>query len=223
MAGDNRMSEQKRAPETGGDASENGVNAGVNEATAEAEALATADQEIGGDFAAEKQRLEAEIASMKDKFLRAFAEAENIRRRAEKEVVDAKTYGIASFARDVLNVADDLARALGTVDEEAKATADGAVKGLLEGLELTERGLVKALEKHGIRKIEPKGQKFDPNLHQAMFEVPDPSVPSGTVVQVVQSGYVIGERVLRPAMVGVARGGPKAEATSGKDKEAGAA
>lgn len=223
MAGDNRMSEQKRAPETGGDASENGVNAGVNEATAEAEALATADQETG-DFAAEKQRLEAEIASLKDKFLRAFAEAENIRRRAEKEVVDAKTYGIASFARDVLNVADDLARALGTVDEEAKATADGAVKGLLEGLELTERGLVKALEKHGIRKIEPKGQKFDPNLHQAMFEVPDPSVPSGTVVQVVQSGYVIGERVLRPAMVGVARGGPKAEASaSGKDKEAGAA
>ncbi|MET3353792.1 nucleotide exchange factor GrpE [Xanthobacter autotrophicus] len=218
------MSEQKRAPETGGDASENGVNAGVNEATAEAEALATADQEIAGDFAAEKQRLEAEIASLKDKFLRAFAEAENIRRRAEKEVVDAKTYGIASFARDVLNVADDLARALGTVDEEAKATADGAVKGLLEGLELTERGLVKALEKHGIRKIEPKGQKFDPNLHQAMFEVPDPSVPSGTVVQVVQSGYVIGERVLRPAMVGVARGGPKAEASaSGKDKEAGAA
>ncbi|MCG5234478.1 nucleotide exchange factor GrpE [Xanthobacter oligotrophicus] len=221
------MSEQKRAPETGGDASENGVNAGVNEATAEAEALATADQEITGDFAAEKQRLEAEIASMKDKFLRAFAEAENIRRRAEKEVVDAKTYGIASFARDVLNVADDLARALGTVDDEAKATADGAVKGLLEGLELTERGLVKALEKHGIRKIEPKGQKFDPNLHQAMFEVPDPSVPSGTVVQVVQSGYVIGERVLRPAMVGVARGGPKAEAaasqTSDKDKEAGAA
>ncbi|MFG1319108.1 nucleotide exchange factor GrpE [Xanthobacter autotrophicus] len=218
------MSEQKRAPETGGDASENGVNASVNEATAEAEALATADQEIAGDFAAEKQRLEAEIASLKDKFLRAFAEAENIRRRAEKEVVDAKTYGIASFARDVLNVADDLARALGTVDEEAKATADGAVKGLLEGLELTERGLVKALEKHGIRKIEPKGQKFDPNLHQAMFEVPDPSVPSGTVVQVVQSGYVIGERVLRPAMVGVARGGPKAEASaSGKDKEAGAA
>ncbi|MFG1378825.1 nucleotide exchange factor GrpE [Xanthobacter autotrophicus] len=221
------MSEQKRAPETGGDASENGVNTGVNEATAEAEALATADQEIAGDYAAEKLRLEAEIASLKDKFLRAFAEAENIRRRAEKEVADAKTYGIASFARDVLNVADDLARALGTVDEEAKATADGAVKGLLEGLELTERGLVKALEKHGIRKIEPKGQKFDPNLHQAMFEVPDPSVPSGTVVQVVQSGYVIGERVLRPAMVGVARGGPKAEAAasqaSDKDKEAGAA
>ncbi|MDI4665228.1 nucleotide exchange factor GrpE [Xanthobacter autotrophicus] len=217
------MSEQKRAPETGGDASENGANKGINEATAEAEALATADQEIAGDLAGERQRLEAEVASMKDKFLRAFAEAENIRRRAEKEVADARTYGIASFARDVLNVADDLARALGSLDETAKAAADGPFKSLIEGLELTERGLVKALEKHGIRKIEPKGEKFDPNLHQAMFEVPDPSVPTGTVVQVVQAGFVIGERVLRPAMVGVARGGPKAEAAPGADKEAGAA
>lgn len=210
------MSEQKRAPETGGNASENGgVTPG--EATAEAEALATADAEIGGG-ADERLRLETEIASMKDKFLRAFAEAENVRRRAEKEIQDAKTYGISSFARDVLNVADDLARALGSVDAEAKASAEGGFKALLDGLELTERGLVKALEKHGIRKIEPKGEKFDPNIHQAMFEVPDPSVPSGTVVQVVQAGYVIGDRVLRPAMVGVARGGPKAEA-----KAAGAA
>lgn len=213
------MSEQKRAPETGGDASENGANKGIGEATAEAEALATADAEIGGD-AGEKQRLEAEIASLKDKFLRAFAEAENVRRRAEREVADAKTYGISSFARDMLTVADNLSRALGSVDEAARASADGAFKSLLEGLELTERGLSTALEKHGIRRIEPKGEKFDPNLHQAMFEVPDPSVPSGTVVQVVQSGYVIGERVLRPAMVGIARGGPKAEAAG---KEAGAA
>ncbi|MEP9352945.1 nucleotide exchange factor GrpE [Xanthobacter sp. KR7-65] len=211
------MSEQKRAPETGGDASENGGLA-PNEATAEAEALAAADAEIGAD--GEKQRLEAEVASLKDKFLRAFAEAENVRRRADKEIQDARTYGIASFARDVLNVADDLARALGSVDEAAKASAEGGFKALLDGLELTERGLVKALEKHGIRKIEPKGEKFDPNLHQAMFEVPDPSVPSGTVVQVAQAGYVIGERVLRPAMVGVARGGPKAEAPG---KTAGAA
>ncbi len=215
------MSEQKRTPETGGDASENGAAQGtaqVNEATAEAEASAMADAALG-DPAGDKARLEAEIASLKDKFLRAFAEAENVRRRAEKEIQDAKTYGIASFARDVLNVADDLARALGSVEAEAKATAEGGFKALLDGLELTERGLVKALEKHGIRKIEPKGEKFDPNLHQAMFEVPDPSVPTGTVVQVVQAGYVIGERVLRPAMVGVARGGPKAEPS----KAAGAA
>ncbi|MEP9376679.1 nucleotide exchange factor GrpE [Aquabacter sp. CN5-332] len=169
-------------------------------------------QELGAadGFKAERERLEGEIAGFKDKFLRAFAEAENIRRRAEKEVSDAKTYGIASFARDVLNVADDLSRALSTVEDEAKEKADGAFKSLLDGLELTERGLHKALEKHGIRKLEPKGEKFDPNLHQAMFEVPDESIPAGTVVQVVQSGYVIGDRVLRPAMVGVSRGGPKA-------------
>lgn len=211
------MSEQKRAPETGGDASENGAQAaGVNEATAEAEALATADAQIKSDES-ELKRLEGEIANLKDKFLRAFAESENIRRRAEKEVQDARTYGIASFARDVLNVADDLSRALGSVDEAAKVSAEGPFKALLEGLELTERGLGKALEKHGIRRIEPTGEKFDPNLHQAMFEVPDPSVPTGTVVQVVQAGYVIGERVLRPAMVGVARGGPKAEANGGKE------
>ncbi|GGF45062.1 protein GrpE [Azorhizobium oxalatiphilum] len=161
-------------------------------------------------FQVEKERLEAEVASFKDKYLRAFAEAENIRRRADREIADAKVYGIASFARDVLNVADDLARALAAVDAETRETAEGALKGLIDGIELTERSLLKNLEKHGVRKVEPVGEKFDPNLHQAMFEVPDPSVVAGTVVQVVQSGYVIGERVLRPALVGVARGGPKA-------------
>lgn len=160
-------------------------------------------------FAAERERLEGEVATFKDKFLRAFAEAENVRRRADKEVADARSYGISAFARDVLNVADDLGRALGALEPEDKAKAEGALKGLIEGLELTERSLQKALEKHGVRKLEPKGERFNPNHHQAMFEVPDESVPSGTVVQVVQSGYVIGDRVLRPAMVGVSRGGPK--------------
>lgn len=193
------MNDKGGAPET------HGINPGMDPEGAEMQELGAADA-----FKAERERLEGEIAGFKDKFLRAFAEAENIRRRAEKEISDAKTYGIASFARDVLNVADDLSRALGTVEDEAKEKADGAVKSLLDGLELTERGLHKALEKHGIRKLEPKGEKFDPNLHQAMFEVPDESIPAGTVVQVVQSGYVIGDRVLRPAMVGVSRGGPKA-------------
>lgn len=196
------MSDMGGAPEN------NGTNPAGSPQGAEGEQHGAAQDA----FTAERERLEGEVAAFKDKFLRAFAEAENIRRRAEKEVADAKTYGIASFARDVLTVADDLARALGTVEADAKQTADGAFKSLLDGLELTERGLHKALEKHGIRKIEPKGEKFDPNLHQAMFEVPDESVPAGTVVQVVQSGYVIGERVLRPAMVGVSRGGPKAAA-----------
>lgn len=195
------MSEQTSAPETG-----DGVNTTATPNPAETDANAQP------SLQAEKDRLEAEIAALKDKYLRAFAEAENVRRRADKEVADAKVYGIASFARDMLTVADDLSRALVAVDDEVKDKAEGPVKALLEGIEITERGLAQALEKHKIRRIEPRGEKFDPNLHQAMFEVPDPSVPSGTVVQVVQAGYVIGERVLRPALVGVARGGPKAEA-----------
>lgn len=190
--------------EKGGAAGAPGTDPSVDPEGAEMAELGAADV-----FKAERERLEGEVSAFKDKFLRAFAEAENVRRRAEKEVADAKTYGIASFARDVLSVADDLSRALEAVDAEAKAKADGAFKALLDGLELTERSLHKAMEKHGIRKLEPKGERFDPNHHQAMFEVPDESVPTGTVVQVVQSGYVIGDRVLRPAMVGVSRGGPK--------------
>lgn len=174
---------------------------------------AAAEAPPASDAASEIHRLEAEVSAMKDKYLRAFAEAENVRRRAEREIADTKTYGISAFARDMLTVADDLSRAVGTVDEETRAKADGALKGLLDGLDLTQRGLERLLEKHGVRRIEPKGEKFDPNLHQAMFEVPDASVPNGTVVQVVQAGYVIGDRVLRPAMVGVSRGGPKAEAS----------
>ncbi len=191
---------------------EHRTNPEIDPEGAEMESLASA--EHIGHLQSEKERFEAEAAAFKDKYLRAFAEAENLRRRADREIADAKVYGIASFARDVLNVADDLARALAAVDQETKDTAEGAVKGLIDGLELTERSLLKGLEKHGIRKVEPVGEKFDPNLHQAMFEVPDPSVASGTVVQVVQSGYVIGDRVLRPALVGVARGGPKPAAVS---------
>lgn len=203
------MSDEDKVPGNGVDAKDAADTAAPE---ADARAADTAAGQPPADSASEIYRLEAEVAAMKDKYLRAFAEAENIRRRAEREVADAKTYGVSSFARDMLNVADDLARALSTVDDQAKADADGPLKALLEGLELTQRGLERSLEKQGIRRIEPRGEKFDPNLHQAMFEVPDASVPNGTVVQVVQAGYVIGERVLRPAMVGVSRGGPKGEA-----------
>jgi molecular chaperone GrpE len=121
-----------------------------------------------------------------------------------------RQYGIAAFARDVLAVADNMERALGALDAELSETANPALKTLLEGVELTERELLKVLEKHGVKKFEPKkGDKFDPNLHQAMYELPDPSQPAGTVAQVVQPGYMIGERMLRPALVGVAKGGPK--------------
>ncbi|MCJ2126479.1 nucleotide exchange factor GrpE [Methylobacterium sp. J-077] len=157
--------------------------------------------------------LTAERDELKDRMLRTLAEMENLRRRTEREIADARAYAVTNFARDVLNVADNIHRALDSVPADAKAAADGAFKGLIDGIELTERDLVKTLERHGVKPVEPHGQKFDPNRHQAMFEVPNPDVPAGTVVQVVQTGYVIGERVLRPALVGVAKGGPKAAAS----------
>ena len=156
--------------------------------------------------------LTAERDELKDRMLRTLAEMENLRRRTEREISDARSYAVTNFARDVLNVADNIHRALDSVPADARATADGALKGLIDGIELTERDLGKTLERHGVKPVEPEGQKFDPNRHQAMFEVPNPDVPAGTVVQVVQAGYVIGERVLRPALVGVAKGGPKAAA-----------
>ena len=154
--------------------------------------------------------LTAERDELKDRTLRTLAEMENLRRRTEREVADARTYAVTNFARDVLNVADNLRRALESVPAEQRAAADGPLKSLIDGIELTERDLAKNLERHGVKPVEPQGQKFDPNRHQAMFEVPNPEVPAGTVVQVVQTGYVIGDRVLRPALVGVAKGGPKA-------------
>jgi len=174
--------------------------------SSEPEPAEKASPEAARDPLLEAQR---ESAELKDKLLRTLAEMENLRRRTEREVADARTYGIANFARDVVTVADNMDRALQALDNELREKADASVKALLDGVELTERELLKALEKNGIRKIEPQGEKFDPNFHQAMYEVPDASVPSGHVVQVVQPGYVIGERVLRPALVGVSKGGPK--------------
>jgi molecular chaperone GrpE len=164
--------------------------------------------------------LEAEKADLKDKLLRLMADMENLRRRTAREIADARTYGVTNFARDMLNVADNVRRAIESVPDEARGTAEGAFKGLIEGIDLTERDLLKTLERHGVRKLDPEGQKFDPNVHQAMFEVPNPDVPTGTVVQVVQPGYVIGERVLRPALVGVAKGGPKSASNGAGPQEA---
>lgn len=155
------------------------------------------------------EALKAENAELKDRFLRTAAEMENLRRRTERDVKDARSYSIAGFARDMLAVSDNLRRAIEAVPQEERESGDDSFKALLEGVEMTERSMLTALERHGVRKIEPQGQKFDPNFHQAMFEVPNADVPNNTVVQVVQAGYVIGERVLRPAMVGVAKGGPK--------------
>jgi molecular chaperone GrpE len=159
------------------------------------------------------EALAKEAAEARDKMLRTLAEMENLRKRTAREVSDARTYGISGFARDVIDIADNLQRALDAVPVEARAAADPGLKALIEGVELTERSLHNALEKHGVRKFDPAGEKFDPNVHQAMYEVPDPSVPAGTIAQVIQSGYMIGERVLRPALVGVAKGGAKPAAS----------
>jgi len=151
-----------------------------------------------------------EATEARDKMLRTLAEMENLRKRTAKEVADARAYGITGFARDILDIADNLQRALDAIPAEAKETADPGIKAFIEGVELTERSLLNTLEKNGVKKFDPSGEKFDPNFQQAMYEVPDPSVPSGTVVQVVQAGFMIGERVLRPALVGVSKGGAKA-------------
>ena len=153
--------------------------------------------------------LEAEVASLKDRLLRTLADMENLRRRGEKDVADARAYAVTNFARDMVNVADNLRRAIESVPADARAAVEGALKAVLEGVELTERDLLNTLERHGIKKLDPVGQKFDPNFHQAMMEIPDTTVPNGTVTQVIQTGFAIGERVLRPALVGVAKGGPK--------------
>jgi molecular chaperone GrpE len=155
------------------------------------------------------EALARELADARDRTLRTLAEMENLRKRTAREIADARAYGITAFARDVLDIADNLQRALDAVPAEAKAAADPGLKALIEGVELTERSLLNTLEKNGVKKFDPVGERFDPNFQQAMYEVPDPSVPAGTVVQVVQTGYKIGERILRPALVGVAKGGAK--------------
>lgn len=162
-------------------------------------------------LAAENHRQEEEIASLKDQILRAAAEMENLRRRTQKDVADARAFSISGFARDILGVSDNLRRALDHVDEADKEQP--GIKTLIEGVELTERELLNGLEKNGVKKLDPKGERFDANFHQAMFELPNTEVPNKTVLEVVQVGFVIGERVLRPAMVGVSKGGPKASAS----------
>ena len=152
--------------------------------------------------------LTTENAELKDRLLRLAAEMENLRKRMAREIEDTRTYAITKFARDMLTATDSLSRALLVLPPESRDTAEGPLKSLIDGIDLTEREMQRLLAVHGVKPIEAEGQKFDPHRHQAMFEVPDPTRPEGTVVQVVQAGYAIGDRVLRPAMVGVAKGGP---------------
>ena len=149
--------------------------------------------------------LRAENADLKDRVLRAMADAENTRRIAAREKQDASQYAVTKFARDVLAVADNFERALASLSPEALADVDPKVKSVIEGIEATERQLLQTLERHGVKAVETDGAKFDPNLHQAIAEVPGNGKPAGTIVDVMQTGYVIGDRLLRPAMVTVAK------------------
>lgn len=146
---------------------------------------------------------EKEINDLRDKLLRAVAETENVRRRSEKERADAANYSVTNFARDILAVGDSLSRAIDSVPQDENLPDN--IKNLIEGVKMTERELLNIFERHGIQKIDPKGQAFDHNLHQAMFEA-ETDDPNGTVIQVLQVGYKIKERLLRPAMVGVSKG-----------------
>jgi molecular chaperone GrpE len=176
-----------------------------------------ADGEASSD---EIAALKSEVADLREKHLRALADAENTRRRAERERLDASQYAVTRFARDMLVVSDNLKRALDHLPEEAKTEASAAVKAVLEGVEATERQLAATLERHDVRAIDTADAKFDPHLHQAIAEVPAEGRPPGSIVNVVQTGYVIADRLLRPAMVTVARnpGNGKAQGDSDSDQ-----
>jgi len=149
--------------------------------------------------------LRDEVAASKDRLLRLAAEMENLRKRTEREKAEATLYAATNFARDLLSVADNLGRALQALPQEERDRAGEVERNLIAGVEVTERELLNVFQRHGIRKIETVGAKFDPNFHQAIFEVPTSEKPPGIVMQELQSGYQVGERCLRPAMVGVSK------------------
>ena len=192
------MADDTKAPEQ-----TNGTENPAPEAAPEAEAV----QDAAGIDARDLEiaTLKEEAAQFKDRLLRTAADMENLRKRAEREKAEATLYAATNFARDLLSVADNMQRALAAVTPEAREQADEATKNLLAGVEMTERELLKVFERYNIRKVETVGAKFDPNVHQALFEVPTKDHPPGTVVQEMQSGFAIGDRCLRPAMVGVSK------------------
>ena len=204
------MSDQEKNNETPEEAA-----AAADAAADMAAEAAEAEEQAEADAAVEDVQVEidaagkadAEIADLKDKLLRALADIENLRRRSQKEREDALKYASANFARDMLSVADNLRRAIESIPEEGDP--DGAaLVGFIEGIALTEKDLLSALERHKITKIEPMGEKFDPQFHEALFEIPTNDAASGTVMQVMETGYTIHDRLLRPAKVGIAKAAP---------------
>lgn len=187
-----------------------------NEFLDDIEAILDEDTEIteAEAEADETASLKAENADLKERLLRALADVENIRKRAERDRRDAEVYGATRFARDLLSVHDNFARAMDSVTDEVRAAAPG----LIEGIELTRRDLLSAFEKHKIVPVAPEpGERFDPNRHQAMFEAPIPGTKAGDIIQVMNIGFTIGDRLLRPAQVGVSSGGPAAPSGDGSD------
>jgi len=199
-------SEQTRQDE--GPFDDGGAEAKANRDT-DAQDAGQAQQAAAQTTEHEANTPEDRIRDLEERLKRAIAEQENVRKRMEREKDDIAKYATANFAREVLGIADNIQRAINAVPQDA-AEKDSALKTFLEGIEVTERELQKAMERHGIARLNPEGEKFDPNFHQAMFEVPTPDQPSGVVMQVVQPGYILGDRVLRPAMVGVSKATPTA-------------
>jgi molecular chaperone GrpE len=197
---------RKRAEESAEDEAPSGWHRPEDEAATD-EASQAEDDQVAS--------LMEEAADLKERLLRTMADMENLRKRTEREKAEATLYAATSFARDLLSVADSLDRALQSIPEEGRDKLDEATRNLLAGIEVTHKELLNVFSRHGIARIEPMGGKFDPHFHQAMFEVPDASSPPGTVVQVMQAGYTIGERCLRPALVGVAKAPPAAGGSGG--------
>jgi molecular chaperone GrpE len=196
-------------------AAEEAARPGENrQASEEVECEEAMDQLAGSS--AEIARLEAEKADLTDRLLRLAADMDNLRRRTERDVTDARKYALTKFAGDMLAVGDNLKRALDAVPAERRQSGDEAFSALLEGVEMTAREMERLLERNGITRIAAQGERFDPNRHQAMFELPDSSVPAGTVVEVVQDGYQIADRVLRAALVGVSKDGPAPAGNGGQ-------
>ncbi len=202
-------------PETAGsDAPENGAQTAdadlsqVEMTPSEASAAPLTEEVTDLSPEARIEALKAELAEAKDLYLRSHAEMENLRKRTERELANKSKFAVQKFAENILSVADNIQRAIQSVSDE-ELRDNQSLKNLLGGITLTERELINALEKHDIRPFEAEGAQLDPNIHLAMFEIDNPDVPAGTILQVVQAGYMIGDRLLRPAHVGVARGGPK--------------
>lgn len=203
------MSNEKRQPHEKSTKAVESLHSPIEPVEGNNSQEAVATDELPSEMAlSEKLKsLEADNKSLQDRLLRALAETENVRRRAERDVNDARQYAVTQFAGDMTRVADNLARAISSIPEEIRRDK-GSVRTLIEGVELTEKELLRTLEKHGVTKLNPAGEAFDPNFHEAMFETEDQSVPHGTVTMVAEPGYAIGTRPLRPAKVSISRGGP---------------